>query len=255
VQPRSLALEPISPKPFRKVHDDEPLTKSRKENADSSPSRKIIEQSSGPDTSDRLFDDIQKICKTKPGQQERSDRKTKEVQQQQQQRQRGVQQKDEIQSTLDSLLAEVDQQIRFSICLDEEINEKSQDGGEDENSCDSNYKKNEDDEIRNDLSAMKRSIDQLRTQLTSTKANLASDRKPLMDMVNSLAVASEKAVASSTPGSPYFNRPISTNSSSAASPYKRFDPSRSEMEEAKSAMTQLERTISEMKRPTSIKVR
>ena len=85
--------------------------------------------------------------------------------------------KDEIQSTLDSLLAEVDQQIRFSICLDEEIKEAELGRG-DENNCDRNNDNEDDDNgegddnIRNDLSAMKRSIDVLRSQLTSTKANL-----------------------------------------------------------------------------------
>ena len=86
--------------------------------------------------------------------------------------------KDEIQSTLDSLLAEVDQQIRFSICLDEEIKEAELGRG-DENNCDRKTNDNDDDDngegddnIRSDLSAMKRSIDVLRSQLTSTKANL-----------------------------------------------------------------------------------
>ena len=85
--------------------------------------------------------------------------------------------KDDIQSTLDSLLAEVDQQIRFTICLDEEIKEAELGRG-DENNCDrSNDNEGKgngegDDNIRNDLSTMKRSIDALRSQLTSTKANL-----------------------------------------------------------------------------------
>ncbi len=39
---RSLMFEQSSPKPYRRVNDDEPATKSRKESADSSPSRKII---------------------------------------------------------------------------------------------------------------------------------------------------------------------------------------------------------------------
>ena len=90
--------------------------------------------------------------------------------------------KDEIQSTLDSLLAEVDQQIRFSICLDEEIIKEVGLGRGDENNCDRNNDNDDDDNngegddsIRKDLSAMKRSIDVLRSQLTSTKANLVRD--------------------------------------------------------------------------------
>ncbi len=99
---------------------------------------------SAPSTSDRLFTDIQQICRENNG----SSDKTKEtIARRQQDPQRHHNESvsaaataatDEIQSTLDSLLAEVDQQIRFSICLDEELNKKASDGREEEeeNSCD-----------------------------------------------------------------------------------------------------------------------
>ena len=76
----------------------------------------------------------------------------------------------------------------------------------------------------------------------------ASDRKPLMDMVNSLAVAGEKIKAAATGAATEHSFFRSKAKGDPA-------PPASEMEEAQRAMAQLEKTISEMKRPTGIKVK
>ena len=73
-----------------------------------------------------------------------------------------------------------------------------------------------------------------------------------MDMVNSLAVAGEKIKAAATGATEHsFFRSAKGDS---APPAKAAAGAASEMEEAQRAMAQLEKTISEMKRPSGIKV-
>ena len=74
-----------------------------------------------------------------------------------------------------------------------------------------------------------------------------------MDMVNSLAVAGEKikaAATGATEGHSFFR----SAKGDSAPPTKAAAGAASEMEEAQRAMAQLEKTISEMKRPSGIKV-
>lgn len=71
-----------------------------------------------------------------------------------------------------------------------------------------------------------------------------------MDMVNSLAVAGEKIKAAATGATEHsFFRSAKADSAPGTKA-----TAGSEMEEAQRAMAQLEKTISEMKRPTGIKV-
>ena len=164
-----IMLQAASPRPFRKADDSdreevqEPLSKSRKESAHSSPSKSVA-------TAVEPFNDLQRTAE--------------------QRRANGTKEKnDEIQSTLDSLLAEVDREIRFTVCLDEELKEEEELAAAaaaaargDENSCDRNNDDvdngggiNDADDVPDDLSAMKRSIDVLRSQLSSSKATLGRD--------------------------------------------------------------------------------
>ena len=71
-------------------------------------------------------------------------------------------------------------------------------------------------------------------------------------MVNSLAVAGEKIKAAATGATEHsFFRSAKVD---VAPPAAKAPPAASEMEEAQRAMAQLEKTISEMKRPSGIKV-
>ena len=73
-----------------------------------------------------------------------------------------------------------------------------------------------------------------------------------MDMVNSLAVAGEKIKAAATGATEHsFFRSAAKGDSA---PGTKVATAASEMEEAQRAMAQLEKTISEMKRPSGIKV-
>ena len=76
-----------------------------------------------------------------------------------------------------------------------------------------------------------------------------------MDMVNSLAVAGEKIKAAATGATEHsFFRSAAKGDSAPGAKVAAAAAAASEMEEAQRAMAQLEKTISEMKRPSGIKV-
>ena len=75
-----------------------------------------------------------------------------------------------------------------------------------------------------------------------------------MDMVNSLAVAGEKIKAAATGATEHSFFRSAAKGDSAPGAKVAAAAAASEMEEAQRAMAQLEKTISEMKRPSGIKV-
>ena len=75
-----------------------------------------------------------------------------------------------------------------------------------------------------------------------------------MDMVNSLAVAGEKIKAAATGATEHSFFRSAKAADISPPPAAKAPAAASEMEEAQRAMAQLEKTISEMKRPSGIKV-
>jgi len=143
--------------------------------------------------------------------------------------------KDETEATLnvlnhdiDSLLAEVDQQIRFSLNVEEEGKQKPLSNGV-------------------ELSQVKNDLSDVRRDLSALKNDLNTGRKPLMDMMNNFG----KLVDSSPPpSSPSAVAPRSANElNKSHGPAARR--ASKEMEEVEKAMTQLAKTIEEFHSPTS----
>ncbi len=190
---------------------------------------------------------------------------------------------------IDHLLAEVDEHIRFSLNLDRQ--EEEEDDGhvivlprdkieveENRNSYDKREKETRRSVDTSEggpdpISQVKSDISEVRKDLSLLRSDLSSDRKPLMDMMNSFIAGGGGSVGSTLgttvpsapPTSPvvkprdagYLVRRTSETSSSnnnstgsAAGSKRKGSPSK-EMEEVEKAMTQLAKTISEFHSPGS----
>ena len=169
----------------------------------------------------------------------------------------------------------MDAQIRFSLNLeasneDDERRREDNNNKNSGNSSSSVHRQSVCAGVRSDLTEVRRDLSQLKSDLSETRQGLDKDKKPLMDMMNRLESISSSSSSPKKIKSPPGSSDVHAGQGGKTFRFSNFDEKKEdqasavvnggeglgerrgsckEMAEAQKAMAQLEKTISEMRKP------